>query len=78
MTIIRMCVMVVYPQQFYLFAVDEYYIPPDLYTPQAYTLQHFLFNRFHAGDFASVTAAAYLFTPVVFLCGAIFARGTKT
>ena len=46
--------------------------------PQAYTLQPFLFNRFHAGDFASVTAAAYLFTPVVFLCGAIFARGTKT
>ena len=32
--------------------------------PEIYTLQHYLYNRFHSGDYASAAAALYLILPV--------------
>ena len=32
--------------------------------PEVYTLQHYLYNRFHSGDYASAAAALYLILPV--------------
>jgi multiple sugar transport system permease protein len=35
--------------------------------PEAYTLQHYLYNRFHSGDYASAAAALYAVLPVLAL-----------
>ena len=32
--------------------------------PEVYTLQHYLYNRFHSGDYASAAAALYLILPL--------------
>ncbi len=32
--------------------------------PEIYTLQHYIYNRFHSGDYASAAAALYLILPV--------------
>lgn len=32
--------------------------------PEVYTLQHYLYNRFHSGDYASAAAALYLILPI--------------
>ena len=43
---------------------ESYLIAGNYPSPYAYTLQHFLYNRFHAGDYGSVVSASYFLLPI--------------
>lgn len=56
----------------------EIYLLAGSYPPaEVYTVQHFIFNSFHSGDFGAAVGAAYLVTPLAFACYALLVLGVR-
>ncbi len=56
---------------------ETYLLAGNYPTPEIYTLQHFLYNRFHAGDYAGVVTAGYLPLLLLLLLLWLLFRGEK-